>query len=51
MKLNRLLLLFGLCAAACAEQTDPQPLFLTYDRPAERWVEALPIGNGRLGAM
>ncbi|GIH24395.1 alpha/beta hydrolase [Acrocarpospora phusangensis] len=24
---------------------------LCYDRPAERWFEALPIGNGRLGGM
>ncbi len=24
---------------------------LWYDRPAEKWVEALPLGNGRLGAM
>lgn len=24
---------------------------LTYDAPAEKWVEALPVGNGRLGAM
>jgi alpha-L-fucosidase 2 len=24
---------------------------LWYRRPAERWVEALPVGNGRLGAM
>ncbi|TCC49556.1 glycoside hydrolase family 95 protein [Kribbella pittospori] len=24
---------------------------LWYDRPAERWFEALPIGNGRLGGM
>ena len=24
---------------------------LWYDKPAERWVEALPLGNGRLGAM
>lgn len=24
---------------------------LWYDRPAEEWIEALPIGNGRLGAM
>ncbi len=28
-----------------------QPLFLWYDKPASQWVEALPIGNGRLGAM
>jgi alpha-L-fucosidase 2 len=24
---------------------------LWYDRPAREWVEALPIGNGRLGGM
>jgi len=24
---------------------------LWYPRPAQRWVEALPVGNGRLGAM
>ncbi|MBN1249946.1 MAG: glycoside hydrolase family 95 protein [Anaerolineae bacterium] len=24
---------------------------LWYERPGERWVEALPLGNGRLGAM
>ena len=27
------------------------PLSLWYRRPAAQWVEALPIGNGRLGAM
>jgi len=27
------------------------PLTLWYRRPAKRWLEALPIGNGRLGAM
>lgn len=26
-------------------------LVLWYDQPAAEWVEALPIGNGRLGAM
>ncbi|TCO50386.1 alpha-L-fucosidase 2 [Kribbella antiqua] len=24
---------------------------LVYDRPAETWLEALPLGNGRIGAM
>ena len=24
---------------------------LWYDRPAQVWTEALPLGNGRLGAM
>lgn len=28
-----------------------QNLKLTYDKPAENWNEALPIGNGKLGAM
>lgn len=27
------------------------PLRLVYERPAAAWVQALPIGNGRLGAM
>ena len=27
------------------------PLKLWYRKPATRWVEALPLGNGRLGAM
>ena len=27
------------------------PMILWYREPAQRWVEALPIGNGRLGAM
>jgi alpha-L-fucosidase 2 len=28
-----------------------QDLTLWYDKPAQKWVEALPIGNGRLGAI
>src|ERR1017187_8220272 len=28
-----------------------EPLSLWYRRPAGQWVEALPVGNGRLGAM
>jgi alpha-L-fucosidase 2 len=30
---------------------DWHALKLTYNRPAAQWTEALPIGNGRLGAM
>jgi len=26
-------------------------LVLWYDKPASEWTEALPVGNGRLGAM
>ncbi len=41
-----LLLLFGAAVA------DSRPMVLWYDRPATNWEkEALPIGNGRLGAM
>ena len=32
-------------------QTTQTDLKLWYTRPAELWVEALPLGNGRLGAM
>ena len=27
------------------------PLTLWYHQPANLWVEALPVGNGRMGAM
>lgn len=29
----------------------PKPLALTFDRPAPVWTEALPLGNGSVGAM
>lgn len=38
------------CLLACVGP-DPKPLTLHYDRPAASFVEALPLGNGRLGAM
>jgi len=47
----------GACAsgamrvAAAAAETAASPLTLWYRQPAEQWTEALPIGNGRLGAM
>src|SRR6266436_5290844 len=33
---------------AVAQET---PLKLWYDKPAQQWTDALPIGNGHLGAM
>ena len=33
-------------ATTCAE-----PLILWYRQPAREWVEALPVGNGHIGAM
>jgi alpha-L-fucosidase 2 len=37
--------------AAAADEAEPPALTLHYNRPATKWVEALPVGNGRLGAM
>src|SRR5690606_34876022 len=31
--------------------TSAQNSILWYNQPAEKWEDALPIGNGRLGAM
>ena len=39
-----------IACCACSTPTE-EPLKLWYDAPAKQWVEALPIGNGRLGAM
>lgn len=41
---------FLLCPAGLTAQHN-QDLVLWYDTPATNWNEALPIGNGRLGAM
>ena len=37
--------------AAPTDHPRARPLVLAYDSPAVRWTEALPVGNGRLGAM
>lgn len=56
MKMNMLFLagLFLLPFSSCSQQ-DAGPEYNThtlwYRQPAENWNEALPIGNGRLGAM
>ncbi len=50
-----MLLSSAVAAAATAAQAKPRSGFapnrLWYARPAGEWVEALPVGNGRLGAM
>src|SRR6187551_2565583 len=43
------LFLFGVLASVTFAA--PSDLTLRYERPASEWVEALPVGNGRLGAM
>jgi alpha-L-fucosidase 2 len=46
--LGALSLCVGSLRCAAAENTDFK---LWFDKPATRWEEALPLGNGRLGAM
>jgi alpha-L-fucosidase 2 len=42
-----------LSSSSASLQTSPAPSLLTlwYRQPATQWVEALPVGNGRLAAM
>ena len=44
------LFFLGAITQVCSADS-PQDLTLWYAQPAKQWVEALPIGNGRLGAM
>jgi alpha-L-fucosidase 2 len=55
---RRLLISGALATAACclpealkAAAPAPRSDALWYQRPADEWVQALPIGNGRIGAM
>lgn len=41
----------AVCDVTTAAPAPGTPLTLWYRRPAQVWEEALPIGNGRLGAM
>ena len=57
-QLIRVLLLVCVTLFNCAQLGSALPppapnrsLVLWYNRPAAKWTEALPIGNGRLGAM
>jgi alpha-L-fucosidase 2 len=38
----------GLCASAAFADDQPR---LVYDTPAQKWTEALPLGNGHIGTM
>jgi alpha-L-fucosidase 2 len=56
MKNINLLLLVSFLVLSCTKTSqiaeEPNPsLMLWYDQPANGWTEALPVGNGRLGAM
>ncbi len=51
MKITSRIALTAILATAMMPDATATPLRLKYDRPAQEWVEALPIGNSRLGAM
>jgi len=54
MKLRSILLfliLSVICLNSIQASETPNNLKLWYNKPAQKWTEALPIGNGRLGAM
>jgi hypothetical protein len=46
-----ILLSLSFCSRKEGAGDDDRDLKLWYRQPAVEWVEALPIGNGRLGAM
>jgi alpha-L-fucosidase 2 len=50
MRTTLVLLVLTITSGASAAEP-PSALSLVYDKPASKWVEALPIGNGRMGAM
>jgi alpha-L-fucosidase 2 len=41
----------GACMAADSPDITNTPKVIWFDHPASKWTEALPLGNGRLGAM
>ena len=45
------MLLLVITLFSCTEQPADPPLRLWFDEPADKWTEALPVGNGRMGAM
>ena len=58
MRRRRLALIAGVCAGLVGPQASAGPVtdqsigpVLFYQKPAQEWVEALPVGNGRLGGM
>lgn len=50
-KLCGLLLMCSLGFVAAMGKGEARDVVLWYDSPARNWNEALPVGNGRLGAM
>ncbi|HET6557560.1 MAG TPA: glycoside hydrolase family 95 protein [Prolixibacteraceae bacterium] len=51
MKIKIYFLMLLLASLLETHAQNSASLKLWYDQPAKQWVEALPVGNGRLGAM
>jgi len=51
LRIRILPILLLIAGMATAQQGREQVLNLSYNKPAKEWTEALPVGNGRLGAM
>ena len=51
MRTILIILTFGILSVSDITAQNDSLLKLWYNKPAEQWVEALPVGNGRLGAM
>ena len=47
----RITVIFVVFLFSCSEKEISKDLVLWYDKPATDWYEALPIGNGTMGAM
>ena len=51
MDRRRFLATLPAAASLSGQTSQGSDLVLWYDAPAKDWTEALPVGNGRLGAM
>ena len=49
--LSVMLLSVSSAAVTAQEVNEASHLTLRYRKPAVQWVEALPVGNGHMGAM
>jgi len=50
-KVSFLGIALSVCFSVQWVQAQQNKLIMWYEKPAKQWVEALPVGNGRLGAM
>ena len=51
LKITFLISLLTLISCQKKESVETHQQILWYEQPAENWMQALPVGNGRLGAM